>query len=559
MDVETNPGPPTHHHECSRCHQTFDRIGRYQRHMNTQEVVDCSVCQRPFCNHNRMLQHYRTEHSFTTTPAPNQPQQQPTPQSNPNHPIYPQTGMENEAGYRETVSMNHHHIKNFTKNRKYIKIVNERITPDFSFNNLRDRLFSLFSIEKNVYRLNLGFGLMLHNQVLQEYKYFYVSSNSYIFDRAPRISRRDDVNHVFDRILNIDLDHFFNLSRPGSGWRVVGVPNVQITIIRYKSTPIGGATTLPAHVKNKRCIIGLTHNEKTGEQYTDNLCFFRCLGLFKNVPRGGLENPVKAYKKKLETFLGRVLDDGVDIEILAEAEVCYKIGINVYSLNEDGTCKVIRVSNVDYPPCYLNLYDGHFSYIDNFKIYSKKYECSKCGCILNRDNNHRRHFRNCRTEVKEFYRAGKYKNRPTVFELLETLGIKVAEDKRYDGNFIVYDFEALLKKVNQNVLGRNHVQEHVPATVSMLSNLPNHDNPIHLVSDGNTQTFIDTFVTELLKLQQVHEECQNEKYADEIIELERLCMKAEADLVGIGRSVQSDSQMDTTPQNRGVDDDDDDD
>ena len=60
--------------------------------------------------------------------------------------------------------------------------------------------------------------------------------------------------------------------------------------------------------------------------------------------------------------------------MLADVEIYFNVNINMYSLEEDKTATVVRISNLDHKSVpHLNKYENHFSYIKKFKSYAKKY------------------------------------------------------------------------------------------------------------------------------------------------------------------------------------------
>ena len=65
----------------------------------------------------------------------------------------------------------------------------------------------------------------------------------------------------------------------------------------------------------------------------------------------------------------------------------------------------------------------------------------------------------------------------------------------------MYDFEALQVPIKEELQGRTLHFKHVPATVSICSNIPGHTQPLHLRSYDNLQQLVDDFVIELLKIQ----------------------------------------------------------
>ena len=286
----------------------------------------------------------------------------------------------------------------------------------------------------------------------------------------------------------------------------------------------------------------MTHHHKKGHSYDDNLCLFRCLVLhfgettLKKPISGlitGMETSTKMYKDKLESYCKQTFDNGVELDMLSSVEACFKIGINVYSLQEDKSAKVIRISCLDYTQdriMHLNLFERHFSYIKSgkFKSIAKKFSCPNCSRILTKSCNLIRHVKQCRSEVEEVFKGGKYRVKKTIFEHLDTLNIHVPETDRYDPFFVVYDLEALQVPIETTFRGRKLHFEHVPVTVSICSNVNGHKEPVHIRSDGDPQQLVDSFVIELLKIQASRQTLLNEKYQPYLIELEKQKEEIEA-------------------------------
>ena len=204
----------------------------------------------------------------------------------------------------------------------------------------------------------------------------------------------------------------------------------------------------------------------------------------------------------MENETGKSYDDGVDLDDLEKVEDTFKVSINVYSLEEDKSAKVVRISNKAYEKVmHLNLYDSHFSYITKFHSYAKKYQCPNCSRYIGRATNLARHSRRCQVEVEEIYVGGKFKTKRTVFEALDELNINVPKKDRYDTLFSVFDFEAMAVKTPKGTIeqGKTLHATHVPATVSICSNLPNHKDPVHIQTDDDPQELSDRFVNVLLK------------------------------------------------------------
>ena len=104
-------------------------------------------------------------------------------------------------------------------------------------------------------------------------------------------------------------------------------------------------------------------------------------------------------------------EEGVEVSML--------VAINVYSLQEDKTAKIVRYSTLDDNIMHLNLYENHFSYIKKFKSYAQKYTCSICGRILSKACNLKKHMKNL---IAKWKRGTRLENNVTTI-LMQ--GIKV--------------------------------------------------------------------------------------------------------------------------------------
>ena len=81
--------------------------------------------------------------------------------------------------------------------------------------------------------------------------------------------------------------------------------------------------------------------------------------------------------------------------------------------------------------------------------------------------------------------------------------------------FIVYDFEALLKKTGHNSSAKlvpealrgeklpklQFIHEHIPLSVSIFSNVPGHNvEPIHLQTSGDSVSFAKQFLNSVREI-----------------------------------------------------------
>ena len=327
-----------------------------------------------------------------------------------------------------------------------------------------------------------------------------------------------ELTDFINKIINLDLTTNYYLKKPSSGWVLARLTNVEIQVYQLPNTPIGFAINLPDYIKKSRSINALTHN--SGKPYNDNKCFFRCLARHRGQDLNSLETYTNTLITEVENHTGQSFKNGVNISHIPVLEVFFKVSVNIYSLQEDGSCEVVYLSSLSYPSMYINLYKNHFSYITNINTYSKRYQCMMCETIFNRADNLKRHTDACCTEIKEYYNGGKLRPAETIFDWLEKVGINVPEKNRYYRFVSVFDYETIQEKTDQNLKGRDIKSIHVPASFSICSNIPGHTEPIHKVSDGDSQKLVDKMVLHQLKHQRAASDIMREKFEPAINRLQ---------------------------------------
>ena len=107
--------------------------------------------------------------------------------------------------------------------------------------------------------------------------------------------------------------------------------------------------------------------------------------------------------------------------------------------------KTLYLSQALFPTkIYLNVFQNHLSLITDHKMYSKQYICNRCQKLFVQMWNLKQHETKCDSTVQYAYPGGVCKNKLSVFEEFEEMGIRVREDDKYEKWFACYDFEAYL-------------------------------------------------------------------------------------------------------------------
>ena len=103
-------------------------------------------------------------------------------------PILGDTKYQRRKGYITEINANMSQIRDRTKNRPNWSRINRRISSEFTYQNLKQMLLDIMKREVASFKINLGFGCMLYHAVHKTFRYFYVSNNLFLFDKAFTIS-----------------------------------------------------------------------------------------------------------------------------------------------------------------------------------------------------------------------------------------------------------------------------------------------------------------------------------------------------------------------------------
>ena len=124
---------------------------------------------------------------------------------------------------------------------------------------------------------------------------------------------------------------------------------------------------------------------------------------------------------------------------------------------------------------YVNLYESHYSYIQDMGMYWHSYRCRKCGDSLwKRPYRLHRHESICERGIRRIYPGGVYQPLPSVFQRLDDEGFVVIEYLRYFPYRATFDFECYFsdERLPSNTDKGQWFARHVPLSVSVDSNVP---------------------------------------------------------------------------------------
>ena len=104
-------------------------------------------------------------------------------------------------------------------------------------------IMDVYTLQKNAFKISLGFAYVLYDTVTGEFPYFYNSSNNFLFKEAITISDRTDVDKLMDVNVGLDLATNYYLSNPSSSWVMAGLTNVKLDIYILQNVLIGAPPT----------------------------------------------------------------------------------------------------------------------------------------------------------------------------------------------------------------------------------------------------------------------------------------------------------------------------
>ncbi len=160
-----------------------------------------------------------------------------------------------------------------------------------AFNNLRCRA-----------KIHISCGLMLCHTMTGELRYFHSSSNNARFVDEPfAIGSREDSERMLEALNKEDVEEFGRCRWPETKWVLEMMTNNTIIVNKLRNFPIGAPVRdLSPYVANNQGLVKLVRSRRTGQRFTDNLCFFRCLVLhINNDSHHSLERDTKHL---LETY-----------------------------------------------------------------------------------------------------------------------------------------------------------------------------------------------------------------------------------------------------------------
>ena len=393
-----------------------------------------------------------------------------------------------DPDYTEIYTSFRKHIESSEKDFPLSRVINFQL-KSFENQEIADYFTAVYKSQNESFKVAISFSYILMNKDTGELVLYIASRNNQkLFDKTELINCNNDYKVLYDAILNIDLAEC--ATYPNTKFVYVKTTNVVFYITKIIGAAIGCGTQLPDYLVHNKGLISLVKSAHSGKVYSDNLCFFRALALFRGFSVTALEMEAKRLCKQYSDQVGVNMSDfrGITLEELEQLSKLFGIGINVYFQGpENRETKLIFRSLRQDNILYLNLFERHFSYISCFQKYTNNYRCTKCSKLFQHNGNYRQHMKTCNSGTRKVYCNGIFRLPLTIFEELENYGVNIPLQDRVYKYRMTFDCEVFLTRGDTppNTLKVEYSHKHHLASVSVSSNVPGFQDPRCFVSDGS--------------------------------------------------------------------------
>ena len=135
-------------------------------------------------------------------------------------------------------------------------------------------------------------------------------------------------------------------------------------------------------------------------------------------------------------------------------------------------------------------YNDHICYLSNINAVFQAFRCPNCDTFFNRTFNLERPLTTCRERVKNVYPKNVHQIRETLFDKLDSFGMKYTSQQKLFKNLAIFDFESICVHEESfwETKTTTWIGKHLPISVSIASILVDehfflyNSDPHHLVS-----------------------------------------------------------------------------
>ena len=444
-----------------------------------------------------------------------------------NNIMFPSVDFENELKqeFQFIYSKNWKSIMSFFRLSKVMHLFNFRMTNSNSIREIGENLRRyVFPNMHRSFKIFMSPSMILMNRNTGELRYYYPSRFNFAYTDNPALIRnKTEFEKYVDEIANICLEEEFGSRRPNSEYNVLFY--TAITFYIYEThIPlglIGGTIDLSQCVLLSKFVITMLKDKHYGTIINDNLCFFRCLLLHQ---RKTIDNCLdrlpylqeqESALKLASNFYNKIISannfKGVKMTDLPALELYFKVNINVFQseyLSSKNRNTIIARTIYISPGGFdstLNLDEcnNHFSYITNIKEYAKAFWCKKCDKAFLSSYRCRTHEKKCLAKRMLKFIENPFRPRYNLIQTLQNEGFDVNGISAIYPYCATFDCEAYfengeqLEEINDESC---KYATHKLLSIAVTSNIPQFEDPVCFINDGNEYAVFLQFIKYLNKI-----------------------------------------------------------
>ena len=345
---------------------------------------------------------------------------------------------------------------------------------------LNEKLDHFFNNLKGAAKVNLAFGFILKNIEDGGFRYFYAHENNTLLDRSKFVCTHDDLAELKDFLKKTDGIKSCSRERMNKKWRFYKLTTLTVFAALLKDVPIGCKDAVLPEPLLKKCTINcLTFEENTRQPHKDKLCLFRAFALHLHGNQRLEEETSKIFSLFINKMDGLNADQfqGVHMNGIPFVEFLLTFNILLYDTDivEDNiNGEFARRSVQKYENTVRLLrYNNHICYVNNINAVFHSFGCPNCDTFFNSTFNLERHLTTCIERVKNVYPRNVYQIRETLFDKLDSFGIKYLSDQKLFKKLAFFDFESISvqEETFRDTNTTTWIGKHVPIFVCISSSL----------------------------------------------------------------------------------------
>ena len=293
-----------------------------------------------------------------------------------------------------------------------------------------------------------GFLFHFEKYTIRRIPILFAHENNTLLDRSKLVCTHDDLAKLKVFLNKTDVIESCSRERMNTKWRFYKLTNLTVFAALLKDVPIGCKNAvLPESLRKNPTINCLTFEDNTRQTYNDNLCLFRALALHLHGSQRLEEETSKIFNLFIKKMDGLSADQfqGVHMNDIPIVEDLLTLNILLYDIDfVDGNivAELARRSVQKYEnTVQLLRYNNHICYVNNNNAVFQSIRCPNCDTFFNRTFNLERHLSTCSERVKNVYPRNVYQIRETLFDKLDSFGIKYTSEQKLFKNFAISDFE----------------------------------------------------------------------------------------------------------------------